>query len=240
MIVCALGLERKALVTLLNSPQRHAEFSYPVVSGTCGRSQEFRVCVVQCGVGSSVAINNICDFLDRIETRHLLIAGLCGSLCSRFRVSEVFSPNAIVSTENESLITCDSFMGLNQDELLLSSSHPIVTAEARQEWSERTGAIGVDMESYALAKLARERGLSVSVIRAVSDDLETELDSRFIHLLKKSGEPNYLQVIWNIVRSPVLLPILYAMNDRAHLAMRAIVGNLQKCDLTKKFQSHLS
>ncbi len=234
-IVCALGLERKFLEKLLFSPKRHSDFSFPFISGACGTSRELRICLIQCGVGPANAAKNLTDVLEQVQVKHILIAGLCGSLSTRFRIGDLLIPQTILSTDNAPEISCDSFFNTEQNnhsgEILLSSNQPVTTVASREKWHAQTAAVGVDMETYSLAETARQRDIKFSVIRAVSDDVQTELDSRFIHLLKDSGEPNILKVLVSIVSSPVLLLALYAMYFRANIAMDFMMKYLEQNDL---------
>ncbi len=235
VIVSALGLERKYLQKLLSSQKRHADFAFPFISGSCKTSPKYRIGLIQCGVGAANAARNLTDFLDQVDVKQILVAGLCGSLSPQFRIGDLFIPHRIVSTENSSEISCDTFFKRKQsnhsEKTLLSSSEPVTTVASREQWHAQTGATCVDMESYALAVIAQKRRINFCVIRAVSDDVQSELDPRLFDLLKESGEPNIRKVIVHIIKSPKLLLTLYAMSSRANIAMNSIVQYLEKNNL---------
>jgi len=234
VIVSALGLERKFLQKLLFSRKRHSDFAFPFISGSCKTSREFRIGLIQCGVGAVNAARNLTDFLDQVEVKQILIAGLGGSLSPQFHIGDLFIPQGLVSSEKSTEISCDTFLKRKQSDhsenILLSSSEPVTTVASREQWHARTGAECVDMESYALAEIARQRGINFCVIRAVSDDLQSELDPRLFDLLKQTGEPNIQKLLVNIMKSPGLLLTLYSMYSRANTAMDSIVQYLEQSD----------
>ncbi len=231
-IVSALKLERKHLQRLLVARKREPDFAFPLISGFLKTSRECRTCLIQCGIGAEQAAGNLSDFLEQVKVGHLLIAGLCGSLTERFRVGDLFIPHELLSAEKGSVIPCDSgFNSREADhsaETLLSVNTPITAASSRKQWHEKTGAACVDMESYALAEVARQRGVHFSVIRAVSDDTRSELDPRLINLLNVSGEPDHWNILCNLCRYPQLLPRLFPMFSRANLAMNSITTYLKR------------
>ncbi len=236
VIVSALGVERKHLQKLFFSQVRHSDFAFPFISGSCKTSPEYKICLIQCGVGGVNAARNLTAFLDQVDVKQILVAGLCGSLSPQFRIGDVFIPQKLVSTEKPTEISCGTFFNRKQTDhseiILLSSSEPITTVASREQCHARTGAACVDMESYALAEIAQQRRINFSIIRAVSDDGQSELDPRLFDLLKKSGEPNIRKVLVNIMKSPRLLLALFAMYSRANIAMNSIIQHLEQNNLT--------
>jgi adenosylhomocysteine nucleosidase len=69
------------------------------------------------------------------------------------------------------------------------ASVPRVLCEAREKQAvaDASGAIGVDMESAALAMVAREAGISFAIIRTVSDRKNEELPLDFNLFLRPTG-----------------------------------------------------
>ncbi len=239
-IVCALALERKFLQRLLCSRKFHSDFPFPFISGASKTSGKFPVCLVQCGLGPTNAAKNLMELLDRVQVKHLLITGLCGSLSSHFRVGDLIVPDRLISADPSSPpIRLPSFRGEHAETasgILISSSEPVITPASRERWHKQTGAVCADMESYTLAEIAQQHGLGLSVIRAVSDDRQTEPDPRVLNLLQENGEPDYRKILMGCFDSPGLLLTLFALFSRARTAMKNIVQELER----NGFASHQS
>lgn len=234
-IVCAMGLEWKALLKLLSHPRRCSDAAVSYDAGTLKNNEQMQVGLFQCGVGSASVKKNLVGFLDRVTPKHLLVAGLSGGLCSEIQIGDLFSPSKVLSTESEYSLPVEVFPGLKTqveiEPVLLSSHCPLLTILDKQDANLKTGAVAVDMESYAIAKIAMQKGISTTILRAVSDDVQTELDSRLFGLLKDSGDPDYIKVLKELSRSPCFLLALLKMNRQARTAMQNLVDHLEKCDL---------
>jgi adenosylhomocysteine nucleosidase len=69
----------------------------------------------------------------------------------------------------------------------VSRSHVVCRGEEKRALAAETGAIAVDMESAALAKVARDAAVPFAVVRAVSDRRDEDLPLDFNLFLRPTG-----------------------------------------------------
>ena len=86
----------------------------------------------------------------------------------------------------------------------------------------RTGAIGVDMESAAVAAVAQKRGIPFIVVRAVADGVETTIPQSALNAFDEFGRLNFLKLIQGFVRHPSELFALFRIGRSYHAAQRTL------------------
>ncbi|MBM7128567.1 purine and other phosphorylase-like protein, family 1 [Dyella mobilis] len=107
---------------------------------------------------------------------------------------------------------------------LLSVQHPLLTATDKVAAHERFAALAVDMESAAVAEVAKERGLPFVVLRAIVDEVDDAIPSALSDSVDTWGRPRTFGLIAALCRHPSVLadlPRLYSRMQRATLALRA-------------------
>lgn len=81
----------------------------------------------------------------------------------------------------------------------------------------RYGALAVDMESSAAARLCHESGVAFGCLRAVSDDADTTLSPELVGLLR-AGRPSPGAVLRALLRRPALARELLALARNTRIA----------------------
>jgi len=98
---------------------------------------------------------------------------------------------------------------------------------------QRTGAIGVDMESAAVAAAAEEARVPFVAVRAVSDSAEITLPNSALNACDEFGRLNFLRLILGIAARPTELFALIrlARDYRSAQGTLALVARLTGSDL---------
>ena len=78
---------------------------------------------------------------------------------------------------------------------VVSSETVVWQAEEKRRLQRLTGATGLDMESAALAAVARERDLPMGIVRTVSDLVDEDLPLDFNLFLRPTGWLNGMQAV---------------------------------------------
>ena len=78
---------------------------------------------------------------------------------------------------------------------IVSGPTVVWQAEDKRRLRRLTGATGLDMESAALASVARERGVPMAIVRTVSDRVDEDLPLDFNLFLRPTGWIKGLQVL---------------------------------------------
>ena len=88
--------------------------------------------------------------------------------------------------------------------------------------SQQTGAIGVDMESGAVAAVAREERVPFMVVRAVVDGMDTTIPQSTLSALDEFGRLNFLKLIQGFLRHPTELFALLRIGRNYRSAQRTL------------------
>lgn len=85
---------------------------------------------------------------------------------------------------------------------IVGASRPAVTVEDKAGLHARTGALAVDLESYAVARACRERGRPFAVLRAVADPAGRALPPAALTGLDGEGKMAPGAVLGQVLRDP--------------------------------------
>ncbi len=111
------------------------------------------------------------------KPQKVLIMGLCGSLVPQYTVGDPVLYQSCWNLHHEYLNLDISLNTIIQQKLAvdfvtgLTSDRLIYQAKAKQKLSQQYPVSVVDMEGYGYIKELQQRGLSVAMLRVVSDDL---------------------------------------------------------------------
>ena len=79
---------------------------------------------------------------------------------------------------------------------------PLLRADAKRALATRTGADAADMESAALASVAREAGIPLLVVRAIVDGSAVDVPSRFATAVRCDGTMRVAATLASLAASP--------------------------------------
>ena len=102
--------------------------------------------------------------------------------------------------------------------LLVESVDIVSTSTAKQALHQQTGALAVDMESVAVAKIALQHGKPYLVIRSIVDPVYLDLPRAISQSLNAQGEVVMQQLLWHIVRKPNEIPALIKLGRHFNAA----------------------
>lgn len=105
----------------------------------------------------------------------------------------------------------------------LIASHNIVsTAQAKADLFAKTGAIALDMESDAIAKVAQHYAIPFLAIRAIADPASMDLPAAVENALNENGEVAVTRIIKSLVFNPKELPHLIQIGQYFQIAKRTL------------------
>ncbi|MEM9223593.1 MAG: hypothetical protein AAGB11_14515 [Pseudomonadota bacterium] len=170
----------------------------------------------------------------------LMSVGLCGGLCPDLQVGElVFATSVVEAGTGErhaikSWFQPDPFNGLLPQWRVgpvLGCDHAITSPADKAAAFKNTGALAVDMESHAVARVAAREGLPMMVVRAVVDDAATTVPDFLAHAMGPSGRPRVVRLAGQLARYPGQLPALIRLarsSARAHASLEVGVIRVAK------------
>jgi len=191
-----------------------------------------RIAFAVSGMGRRRASAAAAALLDRSGAERLIVVGVAGALTEDLAVGEVVAAEAVIADDAPARAIDPAGLGV----ALAAGARPatvvtvdrIVTA-VKDRPALRALALGtdasrpavVDMESYDAVTQAAERGLPVTVIRAVSDAANEELPEFLARSRKEDGDLDR--------RLTMLMALIHAGSIPALLALRR---RLRRCSET--------
>jgi adenosylhomocysteine nucleosidase len=160
----------------------------------------------------------------------LVSFGLCGGLDPALRPGTLLVPRQVrdgaecYATDAALAARLGGWSGGD----VLTGRAVVAAASEKARLFAATGAAAVDLESGAVARVARWHGLPFAVLRAVCDPAERDLPSAALAALDQAGAIGLRRVLASIVRSPGQLPALLRLARDAAAARRALIGRVRQ------------
>jgi adenosylhomocysteine nucleosidase len=158
--------------------------------------------------------------------------GVCGGLDPRLRPGDLVVGAEVVSDDG-SIRTDAALTSLLERRLtdagarvvvdrLAAADAPILTAGAKADLRNATGAAAVDMESLMAGRYASERESPFAILRAVADPADRDLPPLVLKAVDFDGRINVAGLILELIRSPGQFPGLRAAARDSQAAFRAL------------------
>ena len=143
--------------------------------------------------------------------------------------------------KNQQILACDSnwlshtretlkHLSLFQ-EPLVESQHIIGTAEGKQRLYIETQAIAVDMESAAIARIAKQHHCPFLLVRSIADTANMNLPQAIYHAMNAEGRVDISKLLLFILKKPSEIPGLIHLGlcfSSAKKTLTAIAKHLDK------------
>jgi adenosylhomocysteine nucleosidase len=168
----------------------------------------------------------------------LLSWGSAGGLAPRLFPGDLILPKTIIAFDQSVYHVetswherfCNQLKGhvSFHTEPLVESATVVRTPAEKADLFHQTGAIGVDMESVAVAIVAKEARIPFMVVRAVADSTDTTIPKSALSAIDEFGRLSSLKLIQGLVERPgeLLALIRIARSYRAAQRTLAIVASL--------------
>jgi adenosylhomocysteine nucleosidase len=219
-IVVALAMEARALTT----STVHIERVTPLMNGAA---------LWLSGMGPAAARTAAQGLADTGATA-LATFGVAGALRAGLRSGTLFCPERVLD-ENDHDYTPDpawrtrllqrlaaTRLAVLETGSLLSVPLPLLTTAAKIAAHDRYAAAGADMESAAVAAVARDRKLPFMALRAIIDEVDDTVPTALHDSVDAWGRPRPLYLIAAVSRQPSLLTYLPSLHSRMQQATRAL------------------
>jgi adenosylhomocysteine nucleosidase len=163
--------------------------------------------------------------------RSLLSFGLAGALDPALQVGTVLLPDSVTDGSGATQTTfgpwrdqlaarCESLSLARGTLLSVPEVLPTATAKSRQR--SRSGACAVDMESFAIGRVAAQAGVNFAVARVVVDTAADTLPRSVLRATGPRGEVRYGRLAVSLIRAPWEIPALLRLARRYATAMRSL------------------
>jgi len=185
------------------------------------------------GVGPTRAARTSRALLESGATA-LLSWGSAGGLASRVSPGSLILPKTVIASDR-SLYHVDASWHERlchrlkghvdfHTEPLVESSRVVRTSADKATLFHETGAVGVDMESGAVAAVAREARVRFMVVRAVADAADTTLPESALNAVDEFGRLNFFKLIQGLAKDPTELLALVRIARNYRTAKGSLVA----------------
>ena len=125
--------------------------------------------------------------------------------------------------------------------LLAESKSIVASSQDKAQLAKATGAIALDMESTAIARVAQSHGLPFLSIRAIADPLNMALPKAVTHALNDQGDVVLSKLLAYLLWHPTELPGLIKLGLAFNAAKKTLRQVAKRLDaLTMPLQSAYS
>ena len=164
----------------------------------------------------------------------LISFGIAGGLDPALRPGRLIVPGRVIGPGGLDLAAepglhrrfmelCASGGLVPADGVLASSTQMVTSPADKQALHERLGALVVDMESHAVASVARSAGVPFVALRAVADPAERTLPGLVRDALDADGRPRSALVLARLCLRPWALPAVLQLRRDQEAALATLL-----------------
>jgi len=236
--VCAVPME---LAAFLGRCERQRSYSDRGFTFRGGIYDGVRIVAVESGAGMVKAERAARELIAVHSPKWVLSCGFAGALQPQLAVGDMIAVNQIVDDHAHELqidlkMEADPARKLHVGRLATVSKIVRTVAE-KQQLGARTGALAVDMETFAVAKVCQELQRKFLAFRVISDDLSADLPPEVMSIFGDTGAVRFGAVIGSLWKRPSSVTDLWKLREQAgkageHLAdfLDGVVKQLYRAD----------
>ena len=196
-----------------------------------GKWGKQNIILVRSGVGMQRAKDATLQIIDRFQPRVLISTGYAGAVQPGLNVGDLVIANTIIEEIKGQKHSPDSdwfdrAIGVPSPNGvktiiggLLTVDTVIHTSAIKHELGKKYDVQAVEMETSAIAEVAREKGVPLLSLRVISDRLDQELiDSS--SFLGSDGEISTLKAGWYVLRHPGSIRNALSLRNQTQVATK--------------------
>lgn len=171
----------------------------------------------------------------------LISWGCAAALSESLKPGDLILADTLIDAEGTQIDIQPDWIGLTNTLLsshvkahigsLAESLTIVATAKDKKHLHSQTGAIALDMESTAVAKVARQNGLPFLTIRTIADPVHMDLPKAINHSLNDEGDVVLAKLLAFIALHPTELPGLIKLGlhfNAAKNTLRSVAKQLDR------------
>ncbi|MEI7923721.1 MAG: nucleoside phosphorylase [Planctomycetota bacterium] len=221
-IIAALPLETAELIDLLKKVRKYKAQGQTVYEGLRG---DRVVTVIHSGMGRERARKAAEHLIFGHRPYWIIHPGFGGGLDACLKPADVILPTEIVNA-NGDLVEVPIRPELLPEGIrtgrLLTVDKILRTPDEKANWHQKTGAIAVDMESFAVADLCRSMNLRWVGLRVITDTQLEELPPEILTITGPTGAFRLGATIGALWARPSAIKDLLKLRESAQIASEKI------------------
>jgi adenosylhomocysteine nucleosidase len=219
-VIFALAIEAGCFVDTLSQVRVTRGDGFIAKQGRRGNRE---IVVIESGPGEHRAAKAAHALIDAYRPRRIVSAGFAGGLDPRVRRQDLVVATSLVNASGSELAIDPAahvpwlaeVQNLHQGRLL-TCDHVIRRREEKQQLGRQYDALAVDMESFAVAEVCRQRAVEFLMIRAISDAVDDELPPDIGKLLAQKSFAGQLgAALGSLFRRPAAAKDLFNLHQNA-------------------------
>ncbi len=164
----------------------------------------------------------------------LISWGVAGAIDDSLNTGDLFLPKSIINEDKTYNISNDwinrisehfqqtSYNVISGD--IASSSEICASSADKKLLLQNTGALAVDMESIAIAKVTTVNNLDFLVIRTIADSADTNIPDAVIKHIDNLGQPKLFQIILSCILKPSQIRDISILAKSYQMALKTLTG----------------
>jgi adenosylhomocysteine nucleosidase len=180
------------------------------------------ISILVTGIGRRNSENAVQNFLANNSPGYVLTCGYAGGLDPARKIGDV-----VFFTEDDVLRSRLLKAGAVAARFFCADRIAITVGEKR-ELRERTSADVVEMESEAIHKICRDRGIPCATVRVISDTANEDLPLDFNQLSRPDMSLDFGKLALAVAKSPGKIGALLRLQKHTRLAGEALAATLAK------------
>ncbi len=170
----------------------------------------------------------------------LISWGCAAALSKILKPGDLVLADALIDAENTQISIHDDWLTLAKNLLsvhvqvhtgsLAESLSIVAAAKDKKHLHTQTGAIALDMESIAIAKVARQNSLPFIAIRAIADPADMDLPKAINHSLNDQGDIVLAKLLSFIALRPAEVPGLIKLGLHFNAAKKTLKSVANQLD----------
>lgn len=223
-VIGAMDVEVNLIARSLANVEQHHGAGLTVFDGTVtgDKNEHVRVVATVAGMGTVNAAATTQHLIDTYQPECVIFSGIAGNLTNHLRINDVVLGKTLVYLDTDMRMISQTAPFTNEyhsdgallavaDAVLkdmniehmagtIATGNTFVEGEKAQEVRELTHADAVEMEGAAVAHVAARNDVPVLVIRALSDDADTEYET-FREFDVSVYADNAARIVMNIIHT---------------------------------------
>ena len=197
------------------------------------KSKSEKAPLIACAAGTVDGAGRAANQLIEQGATRLISLGVCGGLAAGVETGDLILPETVKMEAETFALESDwrtQILGQlphAKTGALVSVKTAVTSPEQKAKLYQRSQAIAVDVESFAVIKVAQAHNLKGLIIRAVLDPSHQSLPPAALNGVNAKGETQIWPVIKGLMKRPHDLPDLIRLGRQNKRACRVLTSVLE-------------
>lgn len=230
-VVCALNIEAGCFSDRLSVKTNVRGDGFEVIQGYLGKRP---IAVMLCGVGAAAAERGTAALLAGHQPRWVISAGFAGGLQPHLKRGDLVLATQVQDSSDRQLaidfkgsLLAPSGLAIYQGKLL-TSERILASVEEKQLAGQATGALAVEMETMAVARVCANAAQRFLSLRVISDAMDEEVPRDVEKLIAaKTGVQRAGTILGGLFRRPSMIKDLWRLQEQALVSAENLAKGLE-------------